>query len=135
MVKRILHVGIATHSIAVVSEFYRLLGLRSERTEVLKDDRVKVAMMSVGDASIELIEPTDDKSPVASFLEKRGEGIHHISLEVDDLDATLERLKKMNVQLIDKDPRGGAGGRRIAFIHPHSTGGVLVELCEALPEG
>ncbi|MEJ2082430.1 MAG: VOC family protein, partial [Acidobacteriota bacterium] len=77
----------------------------------------------------------DDKSPVASFLEKRGEGIHHISLEVDDLDATLERLKKMNVQLIDKDPRGGAGGRRIAFIHPHSTGGVLVELCEALPEG
>ncbi|MEJ2079844.1 MAG: methylmalonyl-CoA epimerase [Acidobacteriota bacterium] len=135
MVKRILHVGIATHSIAVVSEFYRLLGLRSERTEVLKDDRVKVAMMSVGDALIELIEPTDDKSPVASFLEKRGEGIHHISLEVDDLDATLERLKKMNVQLIDKDPRGGAGGRRIAFIHPHSTGGVLVELCEALPEG
>ena len=135
MVKRILHVGIATRSIAVVSEFYRLLGLRSERTEVLKDDRVKVAMMSVGDASIELMEPTDDKSPVASFLEKRGEGIHHISLEVDDLDATLERLKKMNVQLIDKDPRGGAGGRRIAFIHPHSTGGVLVELCEALPEG
>jgi methylmalonyl-CoA epimerase len=135
MVKRILHVGIATRSIAVVSEFYRLLGLRSERTEVLKDDRVKVAMMSVGDALIELIEPTDDKSPVASFLEKRGEGIHHISLEVDDLDATLERLKKMNVQLIDKDPRGGAGGRRIAFIHPHSTGGVLVELCEALPEG
>jgi methylmalonyl-CoA epimerase len=135
MVKRILHVGVATHSIAVVSEFYRLLGLRSERTEVLKDDRVKVAMMSVGDALIELIEPTDDKSPVASFLEKRGEGIHHISLEVDDLDATLERLKKMNVQLIDKDPRGGAGGRRIAFIHPHSTGGVLVELCEALPEG
>jgi methylmalonyl-CoA epimerase len=92
-------------------------------------------MMSVGDALIELIEPTDDKSPVASFLEKRGEGIHHISLEVDDLDATLERLKKMNVQLIDKDPRGGAGGRRIAFIHPHSTGGVLVELCEVLPEG
>lgn len=135
MVTRILHVGIATRSIAVVSEFYRLLGLRSDRTEVLKEDRVKVAMMPVGDSFIELIEPTDEKSPVASFLEERGEGIHHVSLEVDDLDATLERLKKMDVQLIDKDPREGAEGRRIAFIHPHSTGGVLVELCEVLPEG
>jgi methylmalonyl-CoA epimerase len=135
MVTRILHVGIATRSIAVVSEFYRLLGLRSDRTEIQKEDRVKIAMMPVGRSLIELIEPTDEKSPVAAFLDKRGEGIHHISLEVDDLDAILERLKKMNVQLIDREPREGAEGRRIAFIHPHSTGGVLVELCEALPEG
>ncbi|MFZ0428581.1 MAG: methylmalonyl-CoA epimerase [Acidobacteriota bacterium] len=135
MVTRILHVGIATRSIAVVSEFYRLLGLRSDRTEIQKEDRVKIAMMPVGRSLIELIEPTDERSPVAAFLEQRGEGIHHISLEVDDLDAILERLKKMNVQLIDREPREGAEGRRIAFIHPHSTGGVLVELCEALPEG
>ncbi len=135
MVTRILHVGIAARSIAVVSEFYRLLGLRSDRTELVKDDRVKVAMMPVGDSLIELIEPTDPKSPVAKFLENRGEGIHHISLELDDFDATLERLKKMDVQLIDKEPRKGAEGRRIVFIHPHSTGGVLVELCEAPPEG
>lgn len=134
MVTKILHVGIATRSIAVVSEFYRLLGLRSDRTELAKDDRIKVAMMPVGDSLIELLEPTDERSPVAKFLDKQGEGIHHISLEVDDLDETLERLKKMDVQLIDKEPRPGFEGRRIAFIHPHSTGGVLVELCEALPE-
>ncbi len=130
MIKKISHVGIATHSIAVLSEFYKTLGLDIESTEIVEDQKVQVALMKVGESSIELIESTEENSVVARFLEKRGEGIHHIAIEVDNLQDHLDRLKEKNVKLIDKSPRPGAQGRLIAFIHPDSTGGVLIELSQ-----
>ena len=133
MIKKISHVGIATHSIAVLSEFYKALGLEVESTEIVEDQKVQVALMQVGESSIELIEATEADSVVARFLEKRGEGVHHIAIEVDDLQDHLDRLKEKSVKLIDASPRRGAQGRLIAFIHPESTGGVLVELMQSLP--
>ncbi len=133
MIKKISHVGIATHSIAVLSEFYKALGLEIESTEIVEDQKVQVALMKVGQSSIELIESTEDDSVVARFLEKRGEGIHHIAIEVDNLQDHLDRLKEKSVKLIDASPRRGAQGRLIAFIHPESTGGVLLELSQSLP--
>lgn len=130
MIKKISHVGIATHSIAVLSEFYKTLGLEIESTEIVEDQKVQVALMKVGESSIELIEATEEDSVVARFLEKRGEGIHHIAIEVDNLQDHLDRLKEKNVKLIDRNPRLGAQGRLIAFIHPESTGGVLIELSQ-----
>ena len=130
MVKRILHVGIATRSIAVTSEFYRNLGLRVDCTEVRREDGVRVAVLSAGDSAIELLEPIDEASPVRRFLDRRGEGIHHIALEVDDLEGEMRKLRAKGVRLVDESPRRGAGGRMIAFVHPESAGGVLVELCE-----
>ena len=132
MIRRIVHVGIATHSIAVFSEFYKTLGLEIESTEIVEDQKVQVALMKVGESSIELIEATEEDSAVTRFLEKRGEGIHHIAIEVDNLQDYLDRLKEKNVKLIDKSPRLGAQGRLIAFIHPDSTGGVLVELSQPI---
>ena len=130
MIKKISHVGIATHSIAVLSEFYKTLGLEVESTEIVEDQKVQVALMKVGESSIELIEATEEDSVVARFLEKRGGGIHHIAIEVDNLQDHLDRLKEKNVKLIDRNPRLGAQGRLIAFIHPESTGGVLIELSQ-----
>ena len=130
MIKKISHVGIATHSIAVLSEFYKTLGLEVESTEIVEDQKVQVALMKVGESSIELIEATEEDSVVARFLEKRREGIHHIAIEVDNLQDHLDRLKEKNVKLIDRNPRLGAQGRLIAFIHPESTGGVLIELSQ-----
>ncbi len=132
MIRKISHVGIATHSIAVLSEFYKTLGLEIESTEIVEDQKVQVALIKVGESSIELIEATEEDSVVARFLEKRGEGIHHIAIEVENLQDHLDRLKEKNVKLIDKSPRLGAQGRLIAFIHPESTGGVLVELSQPI---
>ena len=132
MIRKISHVGIATHSITVLSEFYKTLGLEIESTEIVEDQKVQVALMKVGESSIELIEATEEDSVVARFLEKRGEGIHHIAIEVENLQDHLDRLKEKNVKLIDKSPRLGAQGRLIAFIHPDSTGGVLVELSQPI---
>ncbi len=130
MIRRIAHIAIATDSIAVTSQFYKSLGLELDRVEVVSDQKVKIAVMRIGDSAIEFIEPADSDSPIGSFLSKRGNGLHHISLEVDDLASHLEDLKAQNVRLIDEHPRVGAGGRLIAFIHPDSTGGVLIELTE-----
>ena len=132
MVKRIAHVGIATRSIAVTAEFYKSLGLDVDAIEIVADQKVKVAVMEVGDSAIELIEPTEDDSPIQRSLEARGEGMHHITFEVDDLAKQLEILKERNIKLIDEKPRPGAKGCLIAFIHPDSTGGVLVELSQPL---
>ena len=132
MVKRIAHVGIATRSIAVTAEFYKSLGLDVDAIEIVADQKVKVAVMEVGDSAIELIEPTEDDSPIQRSLEARGEGMHHITFEVDDLAMQLEILKERNIKLIDEKPRPGAKGCLIAFIHPDSTGGVLVELSQPL---
>ncbi len=130
MIKRIAHVAIATRSIAVNAEFYKLLGLELDSIEVVPGQKVKAAVMNVGDSAVELIEPMEPDSPISQFLENRGQGLHHISLEVDDLQSALDSLKEHNIKLIDQKPRQGAEGRLIAFIHPDSTGGVLVELSQ-----
>ena len=130
MIKRIAHVGIATHSIAESMEFYKYLGLEVDSIEIIRDQKVKMASMKVGNSAIELIEAIEEDSPVERFIETCGGGIHHITFEVDDLRKQLKLLKDKNIRLIDEKPRRGAGGSLIAFIHPRSTGGVLVELAQ-----
>ena len=131
---RIAHVAIATRSIGVTAELYKQLGLDLGCIEVVEDQKVKIAVLNCGDSAIELLEPLSDDSPISRFLEKRGEGLHHISLEVDNLQEQLDILKERNVRLIDDHPRVGAEGRLIAFIHPDSTGGVLIELSQTPPD-
>lgn len=132
MLEKINHIGIAVKSIEAALPFYRdVLGMAFEGTEEVTEQRVKVAFLVVGESRIELLEPTSDDSPVARFLEKNGEGIHHLAYHVDDLAATLSRLKAQGVRLIDETPRCGAHGTSIAFLHPKSSGGVLTELCQA----
>jgi methylmalonyl-CoA/ethylmalonyl-CoA epimerase len=129
---KINHIGIAVHSIDASLPFYRdVLGMHFEGTEVVAEQKVKVAFFAIGESRIELLEPTAPDSPVARFLEKNGEGTHHIAYEVDDLQAALAALKAQGVRLIDESPRCGAHGTHIAFLHPKATGGVLTELCQA----
>ena len=131
MTKKINHIGVAVKSIDASTPFYRdVLGMVFEGTEVVAEQKVKVAFFSVGESRIELLEPIADDSPVAKFLEKNGEGTHHVAYEVDDLVATLAKLKAAGVRLIDEVPRCGAHGTRIAFLHPKASGGVLTELCQ-----
>ena len=132
MAKLISHVGIAVKTLEASISFYRdVLGMEFEGTEVVEEQKVKVAFLVIGESRIELLEPTSDDSPVAKFLEKNGEGTHHIAYQVDDLEASLAELKAKGVRLIDEKPRNGAHGARIAFIHPKASGGVLTELCQA----
>jgi methylmalonyl-CoA/ethylmalonyl-CoA epimerase len=131
MTKKINHIGVAVKSIDASAPFYRdVLGMVFEGTEVVAEQKVKVAFFSVGESRVELLEPIADDSPVAKFLEKNGEGTHHVAYEVDDLVATLEKLKAAGVRLIDEVPRCGAHGTKIAFLHPKASGGVLTELCQ-----
>ena len=130
MIKKIAHIGIATHSIDATLEFYKKLGLEVKCTEIVKDQQVKVAVMQVGDSAIELIESTSESSPVSRFISSRGQGLHHVTFEVNDLEKHLEILKDQNIRLIDENPRYGADGALVAFIHPDSTGGVLIELSQ-----
>ncbi|MDD3716804.1 MAG: methylmalonyl-CoA epimerase [Candidatus Marinimicrobia bacterium] len=131
MVKKISHIGIAVTSLEAQIPFYRdVLGLEFAGIETVKDQKVKTAMFKVGDTRIELLEPTTDDSPIAKFLEKRGQGIHHIAYLVDDCRSALQRLEAEGVQMIDKEPRKGAFGHTIAFAHPKSTFGILTELTE-----
>lgn len=125
------HIGIATHTLDDALSFWRdALGLEVAHTEIVEEQGVRVAMLPIGEARIELLEPTSDDSPVAKFIEKRGAGIHHIAVRVDDLRAMLRRLKESGVRLIDETPRVGAGGCLVAFVHPSSANGVLLELVE-----
>lgn len=135
MIKRIAHVGIATQSIAAASEFYTCLGLELNRVEVVEDQKVKVAILEVGDSAIELIEATQEDSLIKRFMDKRGPGLHHMTLEVDNLEEQLAFLREKGIRLIDEKPRQGAEGSLIAFVHPDSTGGVLIELSQPAPEG
>jgi len=131
MVKKISHIGVAVENLNEAMKLYREnLGLEIEGTEEVKEQRVKVAFIPVGESRIELLESTDPDSPIAKFIEKRGEGIHHIALEVDHIEDALKKLKERGVQLIDEKPRIGAHKMKIAFLHPKSTKGVLLELCE-----
>ncbi len=131
MIRRLAHVGIATRSLESLSRLYQDLGLEVKTTETVPDQKVRAAILPVGDTAVELLEGTEPDSIISRFVEKRGEGIHHLAFEVDDLQEDLRRLKERNVDLIDEVPRIGAGGHLIAFIHPRSTGGVLVELSQA----
>ena len=123
------HIGIAVKSIAG-STVYKALGLEIEHTEVVETQGVKTAFLSVGDSNLELLEPLGPDSTIAKFIEKRGEGIHHICLRVDDIEAHLERLKAEGFRLINEHPVPGAHGCRVAFLHPAAGNGVLIELSE-----
>ena len=128
---KIEHIGIATRALDEALVFWRdALGLQVTHTEVVEEQGVRVAMLPVGEPRIELLEPTDSDSPVAKFLEKRGAGIHHIAVRVEDIRASLKRLKESGARLIDETPRTGAGGCLVAFVHPSAAGGVLLELVE-----
>lgn len=125
------HIGIAVSSIQQALEFWeKQLGIELAGVETVAEQKVKTAFLPVDDTEIELLEATDPESPVAKFIEKKGEGVHHIAIRVDDLEAALAEMKARGVRLIDEQPRLGAGGAKIAFLHPKSTGGVLVELCQ-----
>ncbi len=129
---RIDHIGIAVGDLNAMLKFYRdALGLEVQPPEEVPSQKVRVHFLPLGDAALELLEPTSPDSPVARFVEKRGPGIHHLTLRVDDIHAALADLRARGVRLIDETPRTGAEGALIAFVHPSSTGGVLIELKQA----
>jgi len=131
MIKGVDHVGIAVKSIDEAKKFWvDTLGLKLSHIEEVPEQKVRVAMLQAGETTIELLEPTSPDSPIQRFIEKRGEGLHHLTLQTDNLAERLKKLKGAGVALIDEQPRTGAGGANIAFLHPKSAHGVLVELCE-----
>ncbi len=130
MITKIDHLGIAVTSLVEASERYRQLGFAFEGEETVIDQKVKVAFFRAGESHIELLEPTHDDSPISKFLNRRGPGIHHVCVEVEDIEAALASYKDQGIQLINSEPVIGAGGCRVAFVHPKSTHGVLLELKE-----
>jgi methylmalonyl-CoA epimerase len=129
--KNIDHIGIAVSNLQESLSFWETsLGIELHGIEEVAEQNVRTAFLPVGGTEIELLEPTSADSSVAKFIEKRGEGLHHIAIRVDDIEAALAELKAKGIQLIDDTPRNGAGGARIAFVHPKATHGVLLELCE-----
>lgn len=131
MVYKIDHIGIAVKSIDNTLCFYEKgLNIKCSNTEDIEKQGVRVAFLPIGDSKIELLEPQNESGAVFRFIEKRGEGIHHIAFRVQSIDEEIKRLKEIGIIFIDENPSYGAGGVKIAFIHPKSTGGVLVELCE-----
>jgi methylmalonyl-CoA/ethylmalonyl-CoA epimerase len=130
MVNKIDHIGIAVKSIEEALMFYEALGVKPYHFEEVESQKVKTAFIKVGDTNIELLEATSETSPIAKFIEKKGEGIHHICYEVEDVAEELEKLKKEGIQLIDNEPKPGAHGKIVAFVHPKSTKGVLTELAQ-----
>jgi methylmalonyl-CoA/ethylmalonyl-CoA epimerase len=130
-VKAVNHIGIAVRSIDAQRPFYEgTLGAVFEGAEVVPDQKVRVAFFRIGDVRLELLEPTESSGTVAAFLEKRGEGLHHVAFTVANLEERIAELKRAGVRMIDETPRPGAHHMRIAFLHPKSTFGVLTELCE-----
>lgn len=131
MIEKIDHIGIAVKSVKETSELLNnILGLKVVGEEIVEEQKVKVAFLPLGDSELELLESTSPDGPIARFIEKKGEGIQHIAFKVDNIEEILEKLKKEGVRLIDEKPRYGAGGAKIAFLHPKDTNGILVELCE-----
>ena len=125
------HLGIATKGIDDALAFWQdALGLENVHTEIVEEQKVRVAMLPIGETRIELLEPTSDDSPISKFLEKRGSGIHHIAVEVEDIEATLRQLKAKGMRLIDETPRIGAENCLVAFVHPSAANGVLLELVQ-----
>ncbi|MCB5233954.1 MAG: methylmalonyl-CoA epimerase [Candidatus Cloacimonetes bacterium] len=130
MIKHISHIGIAVKDLDEGIAFYQKLGLTLEGVEEVPSQKVKVAFFPVGDTRIELLAATSEDSPIAKFIEKKGEGIQHMAFAVDDLPEALKYSEDEGIRLIDKEPRPGAHKADIAFLHPKSTGGVLIELCK-----
>lgn len=130
---KINHLGIATKGIDEALKFWEdALGLENVHTETVEEQKVRVAMLPLGESRVELLEPTSEDSPISKFLEKRGGGIHHIAVEVDDIEAALAKLKAQGARLIDEKPKIGAEGCLVAFVHPAASGGVLLELVQTL---
>jgi methylmalonyl-CoA/ethylmalonyl-CoA epimerase len=130
-VKHIDHIGIAVNSIAQAGKFYtEIMGLKIQEVETVSDQKVNIAFVPISDSEVELLESTDPDGPVAKYINTRGEGVQHIAFRVENIAEALEELKAKGVRLIDQKPRNGAGGAKIAFIHPKETNGVLVEICE-----
>lgn len=131
MLDRIYHLGYAVHDIEAAARFYEEnFGARPSEPEVVEDQGIVATMFRVGESQIELVQPTRPDSPVGKFLARRGEGFHHVAFEVDDLEEALAELRGRGVELIDESPRTGAGGTRMAFVHPKGAFGVLTELVE-----
>ncbi len=125
------HIGIAVKNLDESIRFYEdVLGLACYAVEEVKDQKVKTAFFKLGDTKIELLESTDPGGPIGKFIEKKGEGVHHLAFAVDGIEKALVTLQEKGIQLVDQQPRKGAEGLDIAFLHPKSTGGVLTELCE-----
>jgi methylmalonyl-CoA/ethylmalonyl-CoA epimerase len=136
MLNKIYHLGYAVEDIEAASRFYREnFGAEPTEPEVVGEQGVIATMFRVGESMVELVQPTRPDSPVGRFLERRGEGVHHVAYQVDDLETALRELKKNGVEIIDEEPRRGAGGTRIAFVHPKSAFGVLTELVELPKSG
>ncbi len=131
MIKKINHIGIAVNNIEEALGLYTdVLGLKLEGVEVVEEQKVKTAFLPIDNTEFELLESTDKDGPIAKFIEKRGQGIQHIALEVEDIEKAIEEMKAKGIRMIDEKPRYGAGGAKIAFLHPKSTYGVLIELCQ-----
>jgi methylmalonyl-CoA/ethylmalonyl-CoA epimerase len=131
MVNKLDHVGIAVKDLQATLKFYEdTLGLKSAGVEVVEEQKVRVAFLPIGDTEVELLESTEEDGPIAKFIAKNGEGIQHMAYRVDDIEAAIAEMKEKGVRMIDEKPRYGAGGAKIAFCHPKSTSGVLVELCQ-----
>ncbi len=131
MFERIDHVGVAVEDLDRALELYRdRYGLAEQHRETVEQFGVEAALLGVGDGHVELLEPTSADSAVGRFLEKNGPGMHHVAYQTTDIDATLERVREVGIRLIDTEPRIGIRGSRVAFLHPHDTGGVLTELVE-----
>jgi len=124
------HLGIAVKDIAVAKRLYEMLGLAVSAEETVEHEKVRVVMVQTGESRIELLEPTSNDSVIAKFIAKRGEGLHHVALHVEGLDAKVAALKASGVRMVKDEIQVGAGGHRYVFLHPASTGGVLLELCE-----
>ena len=130
MLEKIDHLGIAVNSIEEARQFYEnVLGLRCEKIEEVASQKVRTAFFRIGETHIELLEPTSDDSPIAKFLESRGEGIHHVSYKSSDISSELENAAEAGCRLIHAEPITGAGGKQVAFLHPKSSHGVLTEFC------
>ena len=135
MIKGIDHIGIAVNDLdEAISNYTDILGLESKKTEAIEEQKIISATILVGGVKIELLQPTHPDSPIGKFIEKRGEGMHHIAFRVENIDESLKQLSAKGVNLIDKKARIGVGGTRIAFIHPKDMKGVLIELVERIEE-
>jgi methylmalonyl-CoA/ethylmalonyl-CoA epimerase len=135
MIKKVEHIGIAVNKLEASKEvFEKLLNASMYKTEEVETEAVKTGFFLVGDTKIELLEATSNESPIAKFIEKRKEGIHHIALDVDDIYAEIERLKNKGFIILNETPKKGADNKLVCFLHPKSTNGILVELCQDIKE-
>ncbi len=131
MVNKIDHIGIAVSDLEEALKFYEdVLGIKCVSKEEVPDQKVKVAFLPIGDTEVELLESTDKEGPISRYIDKKGEGVQHIAYRVDDIEVAIRECKEKGIRMIDEEPRYGAGGAKIAFLHPKSTFGVLIELCQ-----